>query len=117
MSVSSLVESRAVIVGIFLKVCPGAVASSPPTSKSLFCIQRSSSATRLEEELRWIQNKLFDVGGLLATAPGQTFKNMPTITARDSTRLETLIDTCQKDLPALKEFILPGGGKISSFLQ
>ena len=46
------------------------------------------SADRLEEELRWMQNKLFDVGGLLATAPGQTFMNMPTVTARDVTRLE-----------------------------
>jgi cob(I)alamin adenosyltransferase len=33
-----------------------------------------------------MQNKLFDVGGLLATASGQTFKNMPTVTARDVTR-------------------------------
>lgn len=75
------------------------------------------SAARLEEELRWIQNKLFDVGGLLATAPGQTFKNMPTVTAQDVSRLEKLIDSCQKDLTPLKEFILPGGGKISSLLH
>ena len=75
------------------------------------------SADRLEEELRWMQNKLFDVGGLLATAPGQTFKNMPTVTAGDVARLEKLIDSCQKDLPPLKEFILPGGGKISSLLH
>jgi cob(I)alamin adenosyltransferase len=64
-----------------------------------------------------MQNKLFDVGGLLATAPGQTFKNMPTVTARDVTRLEKPIDKCQKDFPPLKEFILPGGGKISSLLH
>lgn len=69
------------------------------------------AADRLEEELRWMQNKLFDVGGLLATAPGQTFKNMPTVTARDVTRLEKLMDRCQKDLPPLKEFILPGAGR------
>lgn len=75
------------------------------------------SAARLEEELRWIQNKLFDVGGLLATALGQMFKNMPTVTARDVTRLEKLMDRCQKDLPPLKEFILPGGGKIPSLLH
>ena len=75
------------------------------------------SADRLEEELRWMQNKLFDVGGLLATAPGQTFKNMPTVTARDVTRLEKLMDNCQKDLLPLKEFVLPGGGKISSLLH
>jgi cob(I)alamin adenosyltransferase len=75
------------------------------------------SANRLEEELRWMQNKLFDVGGLLATAPGQTFKNMPTVTAGDVSRLEKLMDRCQKDLPPLKEFVLPGGGKISSLLH
>jgi cob(I)alamin adenosyltransferase len=75
------------------------------------------SADRLEEELRWVQNKLFDVGGLLATAPGQTFKNMPMVTTRDVTRLEKLMDRCQKDLVPLKEFILPGGGKISSLLH
>ena len=76
-----------------------------------------SSADRLEEELRWMQNKLFDVGGLLATAPGQTFKNMPTVTSREVIRLEKLMDHCQKDLPPLKEFILPGGGKIPSLLH
>jgi len=75
------------------------------------------SADRLEEELRWMQNKLFDVGGLLATAPGQTFKNMPTVTSREVIRLEKLMDHCQKDLPPLKEFILPGGGKIPSLLH
>ena len=76
-----------------------------------------SHAVRLEEDLRWVQNKLFDAGGILATAPGQTFTNMPHVTAKDVTRLERIIDTCQKDLPPLKEFILPGGGKISGLLH
>ncbi len=74
-------------------------------------------AARLEEELRCIQNKLFDVGALLATAPGQTFKNMPQLTAQDVTRVERLIDECQKELAPLKEFILPGGGKVSGLLH
>jgi len=74
-------------------------------------------AEPLEEDLRWIQNKLFDLGGILATAPGQEFKNMPRVTAKDVTRLEKMIDRCQKDLAPLKEFILPGGGKVSGFLH
>lgn len=74
-------------------------------------------AERLEEELRWVQNKLFDVGSILATSPGQTFKNMPQVTGKDVTRLEKLIDRCQEDLEPLKEFILPGGGKVSGFLH
>ena len=55
--------------------------------------------------------------GTPATAPGQTFKNMPQITAKDVTRLERVIDDCQKDLAPLKEFILPGGGKVSGLLH
>ena len=74
-------------------------------------------AKRLEQDLRWIQNKLFDIGGILATAPGQSFMNMPQVTGKDVTTLEKLIDRCQKDLAPLKEFILPGGGKVSGFLH
>ena len=72
---------------------------------------------QLEQDLRWVQNKLFDVGSLLATAPGQTFKNMPTIKGQDAARLERMIDRCQNDLAPLKEFILPGGGKVSATLH
>ncbi len=79
--------------------------------------KKSRDARRLEAELRWMQNKLFDVGGILATAPGQTFRNMPRVTERDVTRLETLMDECQHDLQPLKEFLLPGGGRISGFLH
>ncbi len=74
-------------------------------------------AAQLERELRWVQNKLFDIGSILATAPGQMFKNMPQVTPKDVVRLEKLIDRCQKDLQPLKEFILPGGGKVSGFLH
>ncbi|TAL09006.1 MAG: cob(I)yrinic acid a,c-diamide adenosyltransferase [Nitrospirae bacterium] len=80
-------------------------------------IGKKASAERLERELRWIQNKLFDAGGILATVPGQKFKNMPRIAAKDVQRLERLIDGCQKDLAPLKEFILPGGGKVAALLH
>jgi cob(I)alamin adenosyltransferase len=80
-------------------------------------VERHEQARSLEEELRWIQNKLFDIGGLLATAAGQAFKNMPQMTGNDVARLEKLMDRCQKDLEPLKEFILPGGGKVSGFLH
>jgi cob(I)alamin adenosyltransferase len=76
-----------------------------------------ASTKQLEQDLRWVQNKLFDLGGILATAPGQIFKNMPTIKAQDATRLERMIDRCQKDLAPLKEFILPGGGRVASTLH
>ena len=79
--------------------------------------QTVATREKLEETLRWIQNKLFDVGGILATAPGETFKNMPVVTADHVGRLERLIDACQEDLEPLKEFILPGGGTVPGFLH
>lgn len=75
------------------------------------------ASARLETMLRWVQNKLFDLGGILATAPGQSFPNMPTVTIEDVTALEHMIDECQQDLAPLKEFILPGGGQVSALLH
>ena len=74
-------------------------------------------ARRLNDELLWIQHKLFDAGAILATTPGQSFVSMPVMTEGDVTRLERLMDECQKELKPLKEFILPGGGKVSSLLH
>jgi cob(I)alamin adenosyltransferase len=71
----------------------------------------------VDDELGWVQNKLFDVGGLLATAPGQSFDRMPQVTPEDTARLERLMDFCQRELPPLKEFILPGGGTLGAHLH
>ncbi len=80
-------------------------------------LKKVKQAKRIDEELQQIQNKLFDIGGILATAKGQRFKNMPKIKDADIRHLEHLMDDCQKDLKPLKEFILPGGNKIASFLH
>ena len=79
--------------------------------------RRGSASAQLDTDLRWIQNKLFDLGGLLATVPGQVFPNMPRIGKPDVARLERAIDRCQSDLAPLKEFILPGGGIVPSLLH
>jgi len=71
----------------------------------------------VENFLKWTQNKLFDLGGILATAKVESFPNMPTVSPEDVVHLEHLIDECQKDLAPLKEFILPGGGQISALLH
>ena len=72
---------------------------------------------RMGTILKWVQNKLFDLGGILATAPGESFPNMPTVTPEDVAHLEHLIDECQQDLTPLKEFILPGGGQLAALLH
>ncbi len=80
-------------------------------------VNQGDAFLQLEERMKWIQHKLFDIGGLLATAQGQEFRNMPTVTPRDVERLEQWLDRCQEDLSPLKEFLLPGGGKIPGFLH
>ena len=77
----------------------------------------SEASKFMEKVLKWTQNKLFDLGGILATAPGESFPNMPTVSAADVAHLEHVIDECQKDLEPLKEFILPGGGQLPALLH
>ncbi len=75
------------------------------------------ASAEIESIMKWVQNKLFDLGGILATAPGESFPNMPSVSPDDVTHLEQKIDLCQQDLAPLKEFILPGGGKVSAYLH
>ncbi len=58
----------------------------------------------IRETLTQIQHDLFDLGGELCI-PG-----MAMVTDADIDRLETTLDGFNVDLPALKDFILPGGG-------
>ena len=58
----------------------------------------------VRELLTQVQHDLFDLGGELCI-PG-----MEMVHAADIERLEQVLDALNEDLPALKEFILPGGG-------
>ncbi len=64
--------------------------------------------------LKKIQDTLFTLGGILASAPGKKPDTL-LITASDITLLEEAIDQMEEKLPALKNFILPGGHTIVSF--
>jgi cob(I)alamin adenosyltransferase len=61
-------------------------------------------AVPIRETLTQIQHDLFDLGGELCI-PG-----MIMISDADIERLESTLDGFNDDLPALKDFILPGGG-------
>lgn len=69
-------------------------------------------AQELEEpmviELRKIQNMLFNIGSELAV-PGATF-----IASKNVESLEEMIEDYNRELPPLKEFILPGGNQAAS---
>lgn len=71
----------------------------------------------LEENLRDIQNKIFNISSELATPPENknAGKLTESISNKDFILLEKLIDRIQDKLPPLKNFILPGGSKLSSY--
>jgi cob(I)alamin adenosyltransferase len=60
-------------------------------------------------QLAHVQNRLFDLGAELATPGAERTR------AEDVTYLETALDGYNKDLPPLREFILPGGGSAATF--
>jgi len=70
--------------------------------------------SKLRKQLLTVQHRLFSIGSILATDPS---KEMPTpdIKTSDVETLETWIDDLEKDLPPLKNFILPGGHTAASF--
>lgn len=62
-----------------------------------------------------IQDRLFTVGSILATEPGNTKVKIPGLLAEDVIRLEMEIDNMESDLIPMKSFILPGGHSSVSF--
>lgn len=67
------------------------------------------------KEIRWIQEKLFIIGSLLATEADSPFwEKLPHLSEENVARLESLIDEAQSGLPALHSFILPGGSRRSA---
>lgn len=61
-----------------------------------------------DNQLEWIQNRLFNLGASLSEAPGEW------ISESDARRLEEWIDVMQAALPPMRAFILPGGDEATS---
>lgn len=64
--------------------------------------------------LRRTQNHLFNIGSQLANTDTEIAQKLPTITDEQIIAIETEIDEMTKDLPELKNFILPGGSSVSA---
>jgi cob(I)alamin adenosyltransferase len=66
--------------------------------------------------LKEIQDRLFTIGSHLATDPDQdVHKRLPDLHAADVALLETEMDSMDKTLTPLREFVLPGGHPAVSF--
>jgi len=62
-----------------------------------------------------IQDRLFTIGAILATEPGNTKVKIPSLVQDDVTVLEKEIDAMDASLPPMKSFVLPGGHQSVSF--
>jgi cob(I)alamin adenosyltransferase len=62
-----------------------------------------------------IQDRLFTVGSILATEPGNTKVKVPPLNESDIVLLEKEIDEMDGQLPPMKSFVLPGGHQSVSF--
>lgn len=67
------------------------------------------------EVLLEIQDRLFTIGSILATEPGNTKVKVPGIQEDDIAFLEKDIDQMEQQLPVMKSFVLPGGHPSVSF--
>ncbi len=73
---------------------------------------------RFHEPLRAIQNELFHVGSdLCVPESAKAGHPVPTIQPRHVEALEQLIDRLNESLPALENFILPGGTAAAAHLH
>ncbi|MBK5278393.1 MAG: cob(I)yrinic acid a,c-diamide adenosyltransferase [Bacteroidia bacterium] len=68
-----------------------------------------------KEVLVEIQDRLFTIGSILATEPGNTKVKTPGLLEEDITILENQIDKMDSLLPPMKSFVLPGGHMSVSF--
>jgi cob(I)alamin adenosyltransferase len=82
----------------------GAYGSVDELNSAIGMVLAQEIPAAVRETLTQVQHDLFDLGGELCI-PG-----MAMIQAADIDRLETTLDGYNADLPALKDFILPGGG-------
>src|ERR1041385_1356034 len=62
-----------------------------------------------EDFIIQIQDRLFTLGSMLATEPGNTKVKIPLIKDEDIIALEKAIDKMEEGLEPMKHFILPGG--------
>ncbi len=83
------------------------------------CFNRQKTASerrdKLEIILRAIQQRLFDIGCILAAR--DNVANLPALTQANVLWLEEVIDCMNEELPPLDSFILPGGSPVNAFLH
>jgi cob(I)alamin adenosyltransferase len=68
-----------------------------------------------KEVLVEVQDRLFTIGSILATEPGNTKVKIPSLQEQDVLFLEQEMDKMDSELPPMRFFVLPGGHPSVSF--
>lgn len=72
----------------------------------------------LKKQMLLIQDKLFEIGGHLATLPGSEWStSKPPVSEPDILRLQSWIDDLDERTPKVNSFVLPGGTETSAHLH
>ena len=71
----------------------------------------------LATELSMLQSRLFNVGAELATTAPDALARLDRIDEQDVSTLEGWIDRLDAELPALRNFVLPGGTPLGAQLH
>jgi cob(I)alamin adenosyltransferase len=101
------------MIGAAIAEIKDSYSSSGASAKSRSNSSRQARTISIKEELEKIQHDLLDIGSALATPhpmPVVGLENRPKV-------FEGLIDKMTLQMPELKAFILPGGGKAGSLLH
>jgi cob(I)alamin adenosyltransferase len=77
-------------------------------------LESSAAGEHLIPIIHRVQNELFNLGAELATPDPARRAKLPRVEQRHVDQLEHDIDALNDDLPALKSFVLPGGGAASA---
>ena len=105
-------------VGVAAEYCRAATA--PPAAATDGARSGEGPAKDLVEQLREVQSRLLDVGSAVATPLDASSERKVSKTAFAAAHVDTVerwIDALDEDLPALTQFILPGGGKAAAHLH
>jgi cob(I)alamin adenosyltransferase len=61
-----------------------------------------------------VEHELFNLGSILATLPEDVHPQQPRVMDAEVAQLESEIDRMNRELPALRSFVLPGGGRLNA---
>ena len=106
---------------------PGRVAKSSPRVEAYGAVDELNASLGvacgldreqwLAESLGPVQAQLFQVGAELATTTPAMMTQLQRLDEGNVTALEQWIDRLERDLPALTQFILPGGSQLAAELH